>query len=176
MYDAAVLNISIHVPQVGHDIRATARSSSVEEFQSTCPRWGTTCRMCGGADRINDFNPRAPGGARPVEPVTIVPIKFISIHVPQVGHDAGATEAQAAQIISIHVPQVGHDQARKKIYCQGRNFNPRAPGGARPEMSQNLFIDEFISIHVPQVGHDLLLFESRKTCNISIHVPQVGHD
>ena len=80
-----------------------------------------------------------------------------------------------------------------------KNFNPRAPRGARPEPERRQCLFPRISIHVPREGHDLRAprlthkksgFQStcpaRGTTDIdgergavnaiSIHVPREGHD
>ena len=52
--------------------------------------------------------------------------------MPREGHDLKYTAQLHNNEISIHVPREGHDHARA-AYCRGdRNFNPRAPRGARP--------------------------------------------
>ena len=42
-----------------------------------------------------------------------------------------------------------------------RNFNPRAPCGARPEAYRMGFIDGLISIHAPRAGRGRISFSSR---------------
>ena len=58
-----------------------------------------------------------------------------------------------------------------------RNFNPRAPRGARHVHDEMIVDVPIISIHVPREGHD---GHYTATCQalpgISIHVPREGHD
>ena len=56
--------ISIHVPLAGHDYEHDAQKAARQEFQSTCPLRGTTPTFRSPETDANDFNPRAPCGAR----------------------------------------------------------------------------------------------------------------
>ena len=174
---SASSRISIHVPREGHDIgilhisvlrryfnprapRGARHSLCVScikswGFQSTCPARGTTHRVS--------------GCRRPL---------LISIHVPREGHDASfagfillQTEFQSTCPargttrsiraggghcnISIHVPREGHDRGGSggQPPCK-RDFNPRAPRGARHGYIAALEFFDGISIHVPREGHD----------------------
>ena len=114
------------------------------DFRRQCP-----ARSC------QDFNPRAPSGARPShERLPVIAVGFqstrpvwgatgvrlpkeekrnISIHAPRVGRDGarGRGEVQSVDI-SIHAPRVGRDRAHLWNGYNQRYFNPRAPCGARP--------------------------------------------
>ena len=146
-------------------------------FQSTCPRWGTTIARRKGEDKRRDFNPRAPGGARPFEIIILYRVNYfnprapggarhdsveqcknkyvISIHVPQVGHDQknGLVE-EVAENISIHVPQVGHDCCTKIALRTGSIFQSTCPRWGTTYVDAHCPHVRIISIHVPQVGHD----------------------
>ena len=103
--------ISIHVPREGHDPNLAAWAASYAQFQSTCPARGTTtstrlqgaytrqfqstCPARGttghlrrGFLRLDNFNPRAPRGARRAYEAAHAAKFGISIHVPREGHDA----------------------------------------------------------------------------------------
>ena len=85
--------ISIHAPRVGRDVYADSKT-----------------------DRVSNFNPRAPCGARreflPKLPVRLL----ISIHAPRVGRDANMLIlSQTKDIISIHAPRVGRDYWQRKL-------------------------------------------------------------
>ena len=90
----------------------------------------------------NDFNPRAPCGARQIHAAVARPARQISIHVPLAGHDLYAVARGRAADISIHVPLAGHDPCSKWFLDGHRNFNPRAPCGARHE------INVFMSVNI----------------------------
>ena len=75
------------------------------------------------------------------------------------------------------MPREGHDRGGSggQPPCK-RDFNPRAPRGARRGYIAALEFFDGISIHVPREGHDGLLSVGRVSCGISIHVPREGHD
>ena len=101
--------------------------------------------------------------------------------------------------ISIHAPLVGRDAADVGRPGAPRDFNPRAPRGARPVESSSGSQRRHISIHAPLVGRDDrlvafaaspfnfnpraprgarhgLLLLSAQDGQISIHAPLVGRD
>ena len=101
----------------------------------------------------------------------------ISTHVPRTGHDAqNKPFFFFADWISIHAPRTGRDPP----CCRGtrvpRNFNPRAPYGARRADGAHVRDGVHISIHVPRTGHDRQLLLARFQAEISIQVPRTGHD
>ena len=59
-----ILFISIHAPLVGRDVDADAIYNKALEFQSTRPLWGATGFRVQLKRMKDDFNPRAPCGAR----------------------------------------------------------------------------------------------------------------
>ena len=81
-------------------------------------------------------------------------------------------------MISIHAPRVGRDRlAWYKADFTLKDFNPRAPCGARPEAKDTLVAAINISIHAPRVGRDKGRGENLVvTLDISIHAPRVGRD
>ena len=101
-------NISIHAPRVGRDYR-----------------WLSNLRQ-----KIH-FNPRAPCGARRNHSFPIYNLHGFQSTRPVWGATAiGATEPRPA-LISIHAPRVGRDLLESDKITADRNFNPRAPCGAR---------------------------------------------
>ena len=56
--------ISIHVPREGHDCILYKNARYLVGFQSTCPARGTTRSAIRLVQNTNNFNPRAPRGAR----------------------------------------------------------------------------------------------------------------
>ena len=56
-----------------------------------------------------------------------------------------------------------------------KNFNPRAPCGARRDESTINAVTN-ISIHVPHAGHDESLRNCRTSGKFQSHVPHAGHD
>ena len=90
-----------------------------QEFQSTRPVWGATGQE---------------NGLRAGEE--------ISIHAPRVGRDVGLSRPTIALYISIHAPRVGRDPYNRAARKPRRNFNPRAPCGAR------LISSRVVSCHI----------------------------
>ena len=106
-------------------------------FQSTRPRWGATGANFLAEEQATDFNPHAPGGARRGYADNILHVwRKISIHTPQVGRDfTQGLDIRLTTPISIHTPQVGRDGMGTEHHQGRQNFNPHAPGGARPGQS-----------------------------------------
>ena len=69
-----------------------------------------------------NFNPRAPCGARHPQGRKGSGIGGISIHAPRVGRDDERAAYERAREISIHAPRVGRDCA----YLHGLNYSGRA--------------------------------------------------
>ena len=85
-------------------------------FQSTLPGWGATIPSDRPSTRRTDFNPRSPGGERPLHAVEGAVRVHISIHAPRVGSDLqGYNTSIAMTKISIHAPRVGSD---RKSHCR----------------------------------------------------------
>ena len=149
--------------------------------------------------RCTDFNPRTPCGARPdrrpcrpddggisihaprvgrdnTSPIQLVQTN-ISIHAPRVGCDAGMRVLRGRGRISIHAPRVGRDEATWQKQNDLKNFNPRAPCGARLQTILLKSRNDAISIHAPRVGRDARRTISAVSARtISIHAPRVGRD
>ena len=172
---------------------------SVMVFQSTRPVRGATEAFTGTFHQPNDFNPRAPCGARHVGTVAVktsaefqstrpvrgatVPQRrpakrgAISIHAPRAGRDVVAYNAVYFSLsISIHAPRAGRDGRRRRIKPAAAHFNPRAPCGARraPERTE-VILAKFQStrpVRGATFGDTIHAHGGR----ISIHAPRAGRD
>ena len=83
--------------------------------------------------KADDFNPRAPYGARQDRDTKDIDNRFISIHAPHTGRDGEYHFYMGKNYyISIHAPHTGRDGSSSIQIRHRRNFNPRAPYGARP--------------------------------------------
>ncbi len=185
---------------MGRDQTGRRNRGDHSEFQSTRPLWGATGlflrRHC--LDHISIHAPlvgrdyRRPCKRRRRTISIHAPLVgrdlryadddgvlgYISIHAPLVGRDHIDAAYQPLDEISIHAPLVGRDCPGRPTFPHGRNFNPRAPCGARPwratatVRSRKDFNPrapcgarragngrrskrEIISIHAPLVGRDL---------------------
>ena len=105
-------------------------------FQSTRPSRGATVHGRASWGWYRHFNPRAPHGARPgrMSGSRVLPEQFQSTRPSR-----GATHAEAKcrvyRGISIHAPLTGRDPPALRRGCWRWYFNPRAPHGARQDMS-----------------------------------------
>ena len=146
-----------------------------------------------------NFNPRAPCGARPVTTHSKVAALLISTHAPLAGRDCRLTPYRSCiAMISTHAPLAGRDSARRLEGQHRRNFNPRAPCGARRaaccgERCEKIFqptrplrgathaeharrLMVVISTHAPLAGRDCDADDLFEDCRISTHAPLAGRD
>ena len=105
-------------------------------FQSTRPmRGATTCYLLYLSTVLN-FNPRAPCGARPPRPVEVFAAAGFQSTRPMRGATDQIDRLFALVGISIHAPHAGRDAPSGSWSPCRRDFNPRAPCGARPRMTR----------------------------------------
>ncbi len=170
--------ISIHAPHTGRD---------------DCGAWW--------GPRARDFNPRAPYGARRNGDLGNAILHNISIHAPHTGRDARHPgECGGCFAFQSTRPIRGATGKAPERDMQWPNFNPRAPYGARHDLSSLFNKPIEISIHAPHTGrdkyssHDLTVtpdfnprapYGARRAayrvicvgnCAISIHAPHTGRD
>ena len=146
-------NISIHAPHAGRDQEAVADKYTAMEFQSTRPMRGATFLAKTKPISEEDFNPRAPCGARqmvclfllvdllfqstrPMRGATTVgaaaPTCFLFQSTrPMRGATPQTWYAYNDDGISIHAPHAGRDDGYPRCAGAHYHFNPRAPCGAR---------------------------------------------
>ena len=123
-------------------------------FQPTRPLRGATTAPSGARRSCLLFQP-----TRPLRGAT---------HQP-------AGESGAADI-STHAPLAGRDRGALHVRGDGRDFNPRAPCGARLEAVAPVGFVGIISTHAPLAGRDPA---ARRPCAvrcISTHAPLAGRD
>ena len=129
--------ISIHVPREGHDL-ATNDPRNMTKISIHMPREGHDKVVTAGKAALSDFNPRAPRGARPRHFSKLIPMGEFQSTCPARGTTSREVHCTAEHGISIHVPREGHDLALGGDACGRRDFNPRAPRGARPTTAMRL--------------------------------------
>ena len=78
--------------------------------------------------------------------------------------------------ISIHVPREGHDRRYRQRSRTTRNFNPRAPRGARQETVNTTIHQTAFQSTCPARGTTGDGKHNDTADGISIHVPREGHD
>ena len=128
--------ISIHAPHTGRDRNRTKKACKIKIFQSTRPIRGATSIIPDFFAISNNFNPRAPYGARPNRRET-----RRSNHI-----DFNPRAPYGARQI-----RPGNSQVQI-------NFNPRAPYGARHYELHHRGKSRDISIHAPHTGRDDIHF------------------
>ena len=154
------LSISIHAPLAGRDPRKVAFFAH-REISIHAPLAGRDPTRSQAFCGSGHFNPRAPCGARPGAQRTLFHDIAISIHAPLTGRDAaslfcleeqyisihapltgrdkdGSLAVETLYLISIHAPLTGRDQKARDTVSLARDFNPRAPYGARPKNIGNV--------------------------------------
>ena len=132
-YDQFILFQSTR-PVWGATWLSTAVRSPMK-FQSTRPVWGATADYLWFSGDGENFNPRAPCGARLYDlHLTVYLMEFQSTR-PVWGATGGGLFHHECVPISIHAPRVGRDSALRETKEAFRDFNPRAPCGARRSTS-----------------------------------------
>ena len=150
--------ISIRAPRAGRDTNKDIRYCISYRFQSARPVRGATSRPKMPIAPPINFNPRAPCGARRGGRQTGDVQHQISIRAPRAGRDVrggdggrravrfqSARPVRGATISLPHLRRASGFQSARPVrgatpagglrHCQGRDFNPRAPCGARRQAS-----------------------------------------
>ena len=190
--------LSIHAPRVGRDDFLALPVREQSTFQSTRPAWGATKYRYIHMFIVDNFNPRAPRGARR---------KYMYCPDRQGNFNPRAPRGARLLVFSFYRrfmqfqstrPAWGATRAFPPRHSRLLYFNPRAPRGARhiPYLSNNSILgfqstrpawgatnspstsiySPSISIHAPRVGRDDLIFAAYRVRQISIHAPRVGRD
>ena len=144
-------------------------------FQSTCPLRGTTPAGQGRDTLRNNFNPRAPCGARHLHPCLLCKDGNFNPRAP-----CGARHVDfGAHVVRIHFNPRAPCGARphSSMDCvKAFHFNPRAPCGARQDRQPDRRRTPGFQSTCPLRGTTVGSFPLRPKRYISIHVPLAGHD
>ncbi len=125
--------ISTHAPLAGRDAMAQKVNAINENFNPRAPCGARPKEEAICLSLSRNFNPRAPCGARPRRRRLRSRTCFISTHAPLAGRDGDHGAAgEPGEAISTHAPLAGRDVSSIPSRTLSRNFNPRAPCGARP--------------------------------------------
>ena len=123
-------------------------------FQSTRPIRGATLALIWRPAHDQNFNPRAPYGAR---------LGYLK-------------EYEQEDIFQSTRPIRGATHVSASTARVAGNFNPRAPYGARHLRTAADMLEKGISIHAPHTGRDDTLMLDPPGEQISIHAPHTGRD
>ena len=198
-YVQLIVPISIHAPLAGRDATASGVTSA-GAISIHAPLAGRDDYVCyflhghwvisihaplAGRDRctavlrcaVFHFNPRAPCGARQKPPLSENTDNGISIHAPLAGRDVTTfCFFRLEPVISIHAPLAGRDIEDHNPNQKDRNFNPRAPCGARRETcaytARYVIFQSTRPLRGATCYHPLKAF----VLGISIHAPLAGRD
>ena len=125
--------ISIHAPRVGRD-SYIARRRGWRRISIHAPRVGRDSQR-DTAEQPRAISIHAPRVGRDWDSKKGQWISKISIHAPRVGRDAYTCPiCPVCGEISIHAPRVGRDARAPCRRTVPRDFNPRAPCGARQQI------------------------------------------
>ena len=147
-------------------------------FQSTRPIRGTTGDAGPMRPVRRDFNPRAPYGARQARGQGPGSQGQISIHAPHTGRDLVSTHActPLREFQSTRPIRGATYHSLPKWHSKQRNFNPRAPYGARPIRLESRRLPMVFQSTRPIRGATESGTLSLSLANISIHAPHTGRD
>ena len=172
-----VMLISTHAPLAGRDAGTAQECRELAAFQPTRPLRGAT-GCCPTSGRSFVFQPTRPLRGATVYDLFVEDFFEISTHAPLAGRDLSVTISNGLTM---------------------RNFNPRAPCGARPVNNKTGAVTVHISTHAPLAGRDIYHvrgcpvlpdFNPRAPCGarlssflpcfvnhfISTHAPLAGRD
>ena len=173
---SAAVGISIHAPRVGRDDTRVGHKTNG-----------------------NNFNPRAPCGARRYTPYCCFTQNKFQSTRPVWGATVLTLGRTDDFVISIHAPRVGRDVLHRPELAGPSDFNPRAPCGARQEKTYTFNQKKVFQSTRPVWGATgsitelngvMVDFNPRAPCGarrdcvrstldrtrISIHAPRVGRD
>ena len=141
--------ISIHAPLAGRDVAVPIPLVFVFRISIHAPLAGRDSKPVANCAAYQNFNPRAPCGARLVQAMDADFQSVISIHAPLAGCDA-----ISSAITGVYTPFQSTRPLRGATICAStdalcpRDFNPRTPCGVRRVLpSQVMMPDLFQSTH-----------------------------
>ena len=145
--------ISTHAPLAGRDRVALHAVGEALVFQPTRPLRGATLIRLTAAPQ-NLFQPTRPlRGATQSLGATGNPAAFQPTR-PLRGATLAKKFSVSIHTISTHAPLAGRDVNRLRGQPQERDFNPRAPCGARRHNNIKTKVETGISTHAPLAGRD----------------------
>ena len=132
------VEISIHAPRAGSDVRAPVITPPVF-----------------------DFNPRSPCGERLQSSLSIFLMQLFQSTLPVRGATRASQLKAAYFQFQSTLPVRGATLVRRSICANASHFNPRSPCGERPKPRSEPEYMQVISIHAPRAGSDGTCFQLR---------------
>ena len=147
-------DISIHAPLAGRDLILFFVFVALLLFQSTRPLRGATLLSPLSEDRLK-ISIHAPLAGRDTSFLYTYYIIKISIHAPPAGRDETPAPVETPVVVFQSTrPLRGATCPLWRRPCAARDFNPRAPCGARRGRHRRGSAAAAISIHAPLAGRD----------------------
>ena len=145
--------ISIHAPHAGRDRCRRSDRRGKYYFNPRAPCGARPRRLIRPTPRPTFQSTRPVRGATIFSPASVLLALFQSTR-PVRGATSKKPITELRCQISIHAPRAGRDCSDvARCSCQ-RDFNPRAPCGARQSVSSVAKPPPRISIHAPRAGRD----------------------
>ena len=133
------IRISIHAPREGRDIGFLVTNAEKRVFQSTRPARGATQESDRSGKGAEDFNPRAPRGARQLDELSGGRRELFQSTRPARGATRDARLLRRVQAISIHAPREGRDSFAARARTAGIAFQSTRPArGATAKVNKFL--------------------------------------
>ena len=169
--------ISIHAPLAGRDYKAIFGWRSVNNFN---PRAPCGARRLAGLPRCSagKFQSTRPLRGATQQKAYKKACNHISIHAPLAGRDVSRWMiSESCSQISIHAPLAGCDRSNYLTNYSSIIFQSTHPlRGATTALFDRANLTDRISIHAPLAGCDGDLEKSLRIKEISIHAPLAGRD
>ena len=171
--------ISTHAPLAGRDPNQQKLKQN-KRISTHAPLAGRDFYAAAGFPWNKYFNPRAPCGARQAAQWILLADILISTHAPLAGRDQTEVKSENKEEISTHAPLAGRDTPTGRASDASKNFNPRAPCGARQQKCTNHYahfcdnrqISDAFAQNAACQGI-LLLFDAGKPCGFWVRTAQV---
>ena len=155
--------------------KSCRRFSSALAFQSTRPVRGATFFYNAQAD-CPVVSIHAPRAGRDIVTAPTIGLIGVSIHAPRAGRDPPLGYCLLAHGVSIHAPRAGRDRSCRTHAPMRRCFNPRAPCGARPLLSDTCPHATMFQSTRPVRGATSTIPVDITMTDVSIHAPRAGRD
>ena len=170
----AIVDISIHAPHAGSDVRRAEAPTHYRYFNPRSP-CGERLGRCAGSQSPRDFNPRSPCGERQRAQTSHCPAGNFNPRSP-CGERPGIPFYVGAMAISIHAPHAGSDPGLPPGCAFLPGFQSTLPMRGATAVNRCPQLMVFISIHAPHAGSDTIDPDTPFTAEISIHAPHAGSD
>ncbi len=164
-------------PIRGATVRAQIQRPVHAGFQSTRPIRGATHGNTAARSDRQDFNPRAPYGARLAGASLSMRSQVFQSTRPIRGATARLKELNKKKKISIHAPHTGRDTGSYCLIVTVQTFQSTRPIRGATRKVRAVVDGITISIHAPHTGRDSTpAAVMPPPPQISIHAPHTGRD